>query len=60
MKSTPRDAAPEVAAVDPLRIVLFGLPAAGKTSLLGALAQAAQAQTDMEDRKTTGKILLEP
>ncbi len=29
---------------DALRIVLFGLPAAGKTSLLGALAQAAQAQ----------------
>jgi hypothetical protein len=27
-----------------LRIVLFGLPAAGKSSLLGALAQAAQVQ----------------
>src|SRR5262249_11114122 len=27
-----------------LRIVLFGLPAAGKSSLLGALAQAAQSQ----------------
>lgn len=27
-----------------LRIVLFGLPAAGKSSLLGALAQAAQTQ----------------
>src|SRR5437660_1212883 len=27
-----------------LRLVLFGLPNAGKTSLLGALAQAAQAQ----------------
>jgi NADPH:quinone reductase-like Zn-dependent oxidoreductase len=24
------------------------------------LADAAQAQTDLEDRKTTGKILLEP
>jgi hypothetical protein len=29
---------------DDLSIVLFGLPAAGKSSLLGALAQAAQAQ----------------
>jgi hypothetical protein len=29
---------------DGVRIVLFGLPAAGKTSLLGALAQAAQSQ----------------
>src|SRR5437667_6622104 len=27
-----------------LRIVLFGMPAAGKSSLLGALAQAAQTQ----------------
>ncbi len=35
-----------LAAVSPtaLRIVLFGLPAAGKSSLLGALAQAAQSQ----------------
>ncbi len=29
---------------DALRIVLFGMPAAGKSSLLGALGQAAQAQ----------------
>jgi hypothetical protein len=29
---------------DDLHIVLFGLPAAGKSSLLGALAEAAQAQ----------------
>ncbi len=29
---------------DVLRIVLFGMPAAGKTSLLGALGQAAQLQ----------------
>ncbi len=29
---------------DDLHIVLFGLPAAGKSSLLGALSQAAQAQ----------------
>jgi hypothetical protein len=37
---------PPTPAVNPddLRIVLFGLPAAGKSSLLGALAQAAQAQ----------------
>src|SRR5438105_384629 len=27
-----------------VRIVLFGMPAAGKSSLLGALAQAAQTQ----------------
>ena len=35
-----------LAAVSPtaLRIALFGLPAAGKSSLLGALAQAAQTQ----------------
>src|SRR5438874_1734483 len=29
---------------DALRIVLFGMPAAGKSSLLGALAEAAAAQ----------------
>ncbi|HEV3205163.1 MAG TPA: hypothetical protein VGY77_12300, partial [Gemmataceae bacterium] len=35
-----------LAAMDPraLRIVLFGMPQAGKSSLLGALAQAAQTQ----------------
>jgi GTPase SAR1 family protein len=35
-----------LAAIDPraLRIVLFGMPQAGKSSLLGALAQAAQTQ----------------
>src|SRR5260370_19580954 len=32
------------AASAPLQVVLFGMPAAGKTSLLGALAQAAQSQ----------------
>src|SRR5262245_1928539 len=37
-------AAPAPPAPEPLRVVLFGLPAAGKTSLLGALAQAAQTQ----------------
>jgi GTPase SAR1 family protein len=38
---TPATAAPVPEGV---RIVLFGLPAAGKSSLLGALAQAAQSQ----------------
>src|SRR5260370_2125078 len=32
------------AASAPLQVVLFGMPAAGKTSLLGALGQAAQSQ----------------
>lgn len=36
--------APAPAASDALRLVLFGLPAAGKTSLLGALGQAARLQ----------------
>jgi hypothetical protein len=42
----PSTATPPTAAVKPngVRIVLFGLPAAGKSSLLGALAQAAQSQ----------------
>ena len=31
-----------------------------RTEHIYPLAQAAQAQTDLEDRKTTGKILLEP
>lgn len=38
--ATPTAAPPRGA----LRLVLFGMPAAGKTSLLGALAQAAQTQ----------------
>jgi hypothetical protein len=37
---------------DPLRVVLFGMPDAGKTSLLGALAQAADTQT----RALQGKL----
>jgi hypothetical protein len=40
--STPT-AAPSVSR-DALRVVLFGMPAAGKSSLLGALGEAAQAQ----------------
>src|SRR5437764_1345885 len=35
---------PTTAPPDAVRIVLFGMPAAGKSSLLGALAQAAQIQ----------------
>jgi hypothetical protein len=38
------DRAMETKGSNDLSIVLFGLPAAGKSSLLGALAQAAQAQ----------------
>ncbi len=34
---------------DPLRLVLFGLPGAGKSSLLGALAQAAESQSHLLD-----------
>src|SRR5947208_3387552 len=41
--STPPAAAPVVDR-NALRIVLFGMPDAGKSSLLGALAQAAQTQ----------------
>jgi hypothetical protein len=36
--------APPSVSRDALRIVLFGMPAAGKSSLLGALGEAAQAQ----------------
>jgi hypothetical protein len=42
-ESSNEDAAVSIRA-DDLSIVLFGLPGAGKSSLLGALAQAAQAQ----------------
>jgi hypothetical protein len=38
---------------DDLSIVLFGLPAAGKSSLLGALAQAAQAQEHLLNGRLT-------
>ena len=40
---------PDPIAPDPLRLVLFGLPGAGKSSLLGALAQAAESQPHLLD-----------
>jgi hypothetical protein len=45
---TPAPAAPPATAPgdDALRIVLFGRPATGKSSLLGALAEASASQTD--------------
>src|ERR1051326_4010141 len=44
-----------------LRLVLFGMPEAGKSSLLGALAQAAQAQEHLLNGHLTdtGKGLAE-
>jgi hypothetical protein len=42
--TSPPTAAPTREAPTGLRIVLFGMPAAGKSSLLGALGQAAQLQ----------------
>ncbi|MBY0230371.1 MAG: hypothetical protein K2W96_13895 [Gemmataceae bacterium] len=49
MNATPTTAPADPSAApgvgpDDLRLVLFGLPAAGKTSLLGALGQAAESQ----------------
>src|SRR5436190_1078247 len=41
---SPSAVAPSSVRDDALRIVLFGMPDAGKSSLLGALAQAAQTQ----------------
>jgi hypothetical protein len=41
---SPTEAAEAAVSPNAVHIVLFGLPAAGKSSLLGALAQAAQAQ----------------
>src|SRR5262249_591018 len=38
-----------------LRIVLFGMPAAGKSSLLGALAQAAQSQEHLLNGRLTDR-----
>lgn len=42
---------------DALRIVLFGPPAAGKTSLLGALAQSAQTQESLLNGRLTDPSL---
>jgi hypothetical protein len=44
MSDASANAPPAVAKRQALHIVLFGLPGAGKSSLLGALAQAAQTQ----------------
>src|SRR5688572_27028668 len=43
-QSETTQATPVAASPDALHIVLFGMPDAGKSSLLGALAQAAQTQ----------------
>jgi hypothetical protein len=45
----PAAAPPEPA----LRVVVFGMPEAGKSSLLGALAQAAQTQADVLNARLT-------
>src|SRR5262249_22422673 len=56
---TPPAAKPEAAPAAPawgddaLRILLFGMPGVGKTSLLGALAEAAQKQM----RDLTGRLI---
>ncbi len=42
-----------VSGTSPLRIVLFGMPDAGKSSLLGALAQAAQ----LQNRTLHGRLI---
>src|SRR5947208_13629352 len=44
--ASPAQTAPPPRAADPaaVRVLLFGMPDAGKSSLLGALAQAAQTQ----------------
>src|SRR3954447_23382230 len=57
MASPTPSAAPPKPATDPLavRVVLFGMPDAGKSSLLGALAQAAQSQ-----ERTLGGRLIDP
>jgi GTPase SAR1 family protein len=45
--SSPPAAEPTPTSAPSLRVVLFGMPEAGKSSLLGALAQAAQTQADV-------------
>lgn len=44
MSQASPEVAPPITIGQELRLVLFGMPGAGKTSLLGALSQAAQAQ----------------
>ncbi len=53
MPESPAVTAPPMFGVDPLRIVLFGLPEAGKSSLLGALSQAAQLQEHVLNGRLT-------
>jgi hypothetical protein len=50
---SPSTAVPATGHPDDLSIVLFGMPAAGKSSLLGALAQAAQAQEHLLNGRLT-------
>jgi hypothetical protein len=45
--------APPTVSIDALRIVLFGMPDAGKSSLLGALAQSAQTQEHLLNGRLT-------
>jgi hypothetical protein len=47
------ETAPIAAVADPLRLVLFGMPAAGKSSLLGALSQAARLQEHLLNGRLT-------
>ncbi len=53
----PQPQSPAVAAIPrhAFRIVLFGMPDAGKSSLLGALAQAAQSQQELFHGKLIDK-----
>jgi hypothetical protein len=53
MPESPALTTPPLFGVDPLRIVLFGLPEAGKSSLLGALSQAAQLQEHVLNGRLT-------
>ena len=53
MPETPAVATPAPFDANALRIVLFGLPDAGKSSLLGALSQAAQTQEHILNGRLT-------
>lgn len=52
-QASPPAAATPAAPADSLRIVLFGMPAAGKSSLIGALGQAAQLQEHLLNGRLT-------